>query len=227
MVSEKYKRRHYLINKRFQLKYTLSILGIIVAVMTVSIGGIYIGMWSSIIENFSEFKVSQDLETAKRIAGYEDVRYKKGDYRIERIFREAELLSSQQREALKNALNAVNRSLFPKIALLAVFIFAGGIFISHKIAGPMYRFEHSAAAAKEGDLTVHFNIRKSDEMKNTASVLEDMIETLRSDMQKIKDGKSRLEEEINSIGSTMPSEAIDRLNAIIGEINNVLSKYRT
>ncbi len=190
MVEQKYRRWHYLVKKRFQLKYTLLILSTLLLVMLVSGIGLYIGMWASIVENFSEFKVSQNLETAKRIADYEGVRYKKGDYRLEKIFREAELLSGEQRKALKKALRAVNRSLLPKIAFLAFLIFIAGIFVSHKIAGPMYRCEQSAEAIKDGDLRVHFRVRKSDAMKKTASSLEDMAESLRLDIKKIKIAKT-------------------------------------
>ena len=135
-----YKRRNVLINKGFQLRYTLSILLTILLVMFVTALGLYVGIWASIIENFNEFKVSQDLETARRISDYEGVRYKKGDYRLEKIFREAQLLSQQQQDALSKALRSVNRSFLPKAALLGILIFALGIFVSHKIAGPMYRF---------------------------------------------------------------------------------------
>ncbi|MGB2705433.1 MAG: methyl-accepting chemotaxis protein [Candidatus Omnitrophota bacterium] len=193
MIGTKHKRLNYLIKKNFQLKYTLIILSVLLLVMFVSGVGLYVGMWASIIENFNEFKVSQNLETARRIAGYEGVRYKKGDYRLERIFREAELLSQEQRKALANALQAVNRTLLPKIAILAGLIFLGGIFLSHKIAGPMYRFEQSAEAVKEGNLRVHFSVRKGDEMKKTASTLEDMIESLRIDVERIKNAQTLAE----------------------------------
>jgi len=199
MAQKTHKRLSYLVKKNFQVKYTLLILSTLLLVMFASAAGIYLGMWSSIIENFNEFKVSQNLETAKRIAGYEDVRYKKGDYRIERIFREAELLSTEQRSALANALRAVNRTLLPKIAILAGLIFLGGIFLSHKVAGPMYRFEQSAKAVKEGNLRVHFSVRKNDEMKKTASMLEEMAESLRGDIERIK--KAGTLEEAHRIAS--------------------------
>ncbi|MDP3790566.1 MAG: methyl-accepting chemotaxis protein [Candidatus Omnitrophota bacterium] len=181
-----HRRRHYLIKRGFQLKYTLAIVGVILTVMLVSGVGLYVGMWSSIIENFSKFKVSENLETARRIAGYEEARYSKGDFRLEKIFREAELLSAQEQDTLHRALNSVNRSLVPKIAILAVIIFIGGIFISHRIAGPIYRFQKSAEAIRNGDLSVNFNIRKTDELKDTAASLEDMVESLRKDIGEVK-----------------------------------------
>lgn len=181
-----HKRVHYLINKKFQLKYTLAMVAMVSAVMLATGVGIYVGMWSSIIENFSQFKVSENLETAKRIAGYEEARYKKGDFRLEKIFREAELLSAREKETLHNALKSVNRSLVPKIIILVAVIFLAGIFISHRIAGPMYRFEKSAEAIRNGDLSVNFNIRKTDEMRETAVTLEEMVESLRKDIKEIK-----------------------------------------
>ena len=205
-VANPHKRTHYLINRGFQLKYTLAIVVTILAVMLVSGVGLYVGMWSSIIENFSQFKVSEDLENAKRIAGYEEARYKKGDLRLEKIFREAELLSAREKETLHKALKSVNRSLFPKVIILVVVIFIGGILISHRIAGPMYRFAKSAEAISKGDLSVNFFVRKSDEMQDTAMTLGEMVESLRKDIKEVK----KLAEE------GKPKE-----------ISAILSKYRT
>lgn len=227
MGDEKFKRKNYFIKKGFQLKYTLSVMAMLLVVMAASGLGIYFGMWGSIIENFSEFKVSQNLETAKRIADYEDVRYKKGDYRLGKIFREAELLSGQQQETLKKALRAVNRSLLPKIAILALVIFLAGIFVSHKIAGPMYRIEKSAAAIRNGDLRVSFNVRRNDEMKDATSALGEMVDSLQADFKKIKAANLSLAGKINSVSSQIKPDDAENMKGAIGEIEAILSKYRT
>jgi methyl-accepting chemotaxis protein len=186
MGHQEYKRTHYLINKRFQLKYTLAMVAMVTAVMVITGLGIYLGLWSSIIENFSQFKVSENLETARRIAGYEEARYGKGDFRLEKIFREGQLLSAKEQDTLHGALKSVNRSLAPKIAILVAIIFIAGIIISHRIAGPMYRFERSAEAIRSGDLRVNFNVRKTDEMRDTAGTLVVMVEALLADIEKMK-----------------------------------------
>lgn len=201
-----HRRTHYLVKKGFQFKYTIAIAAVMLAVMLIGGIGIYVGMWSSIIENFSEFKVSENLETAKRIAGYEDARYGKGDFRLEKIFREAELLSAKEQDTLHNALKSVNRALLPKMIVFIVIVFIGGIFVSHRIAGPMYHFEKSARAIRNGNLSVNFNIRKTDEMKDAALSLEEMVESLRKDISEIK----RLAKK----GDT-------------ARINEILSKYKT
>ncbi|MCK4463032.1 MAG: HAMP domain-containing protein, partial [Candidatus Omnitrophica bacterium] len=124
-------------------------------------------------------------------------------------------------------LQSVNKTLLPKIALLAVLIFIGGIFISHKIAGPMYRFEQSAEAIKEGDLKVHFRIRKNDEMKKIASTLEDMVEALRSDFEKIKITSNVLKGKINRVAKNLPEEDMQSLKKVTEDLDNLLSKYKT
>ncbi len=227
--SGAYKRKNYLINKKFQLKYTASIVGMLLVVMLVSGFGLYMGMWGSIIENFSKFKVSQNLENAKRITDYEAARYQKGDYRLEKIFREAELLSAQDKETLKGALHSVNRSLIPKVIALAILIFLAGIFLSHKIAGPMYRIERSAAAIRDGDLRVNFRIRKGDEMRSAAGALEEMIESLHENIKRMKAESIALEEKINLLTErgAIPDEDSRRLKEMLRSIDSVLSKYKT
>lgn len=227
MTSEApHKRTHYLINRSFQLKYTLAIVGTILAVMLVSGVGIYLGMMSSIVENFSQFKVSENLENVKRIAGYEEARYGKGDFRLEKIFREAQLLSAKEQDVLHSALRSVNKSMAPKMIILAVVIFIGGIFISHRIAGPMYRFEKSADAIAKGDLSVNFYVRKSDEMKHMAVSLEDMVESLRKDIDRIKIISVDFKESVDSFALDMPQGEAKHLKEMAEEISAILSKYK-
>ena len=229
MEKSAYKRRNYLIDKRFQLKYTIAIVAMLLVVMLVSGFGLYMGMWGSIIENFSKFKVSQSLENVKRITDYEAARYGKGDYRLEKIFREAELLSDQEKEAMKNALRSVNRSLVPKVLVLSVLIFMAGIFMSHKIAGPMHRIERSAEAIHQGDLRVDFKTRRGDEMKGAANALEEMLMSLHDDVKKMKAESVALEEKIESLAKKERIEKsdIENLKGILGNIDLVLSKYKT
>lgn len=229
MPQSAYKRRNYLIDKNFQLKYTILIVATLLAVTAASGFGLYMGIWGSIIENFSKFKVSQNLENVSRITAYEDARYKKGDSRLEKIFREAELLSAQDKDTLRAAIHSVNRSLIPKIILLSLVIFAAGIFLSHKIAGPMYRIEKSADAIRHGDLNVNFKIRRTDEMRKVAGALEDMVETLHDDIGKMKAESIAIEERINLLAERgqVPEEEGKRLKEMLSSIDSVLSKYKT
>jgi methyl-accepting chemotaxis protein len=226
MSDGRYKRRNYIIKSGFQLRYTLSIVVLLIAVMLATGAGMYLGMWGSIIANFNKFKVSEGLETAKRISDYEEARYRKGDYRLEKIFREAELLSAQQRHALEQALRAVNKSLLPKALALAAVIFIAGIFISHRIAGPLYRIERSAEAIRKGDLTVNFHVRKDDDIKDTAHILDEMVDALQADVMRIKAASLELEEKIKSITGCLSEPDARLIRGLIDEIYAVSAKYK-
>lgn len=70
-------------------------------------------------------------------------------------------------------------------ALLVSFVISAGavtlavIYLTHKIAGPLYRFEKSMEAVGRGDLTHVVKIRKGDELKDLEVAMNEMIKNLR------------------------------------------------
>ncbi|MFH1282108.1 MAG: hypothetical protein ABII27_00405 [bacterium] len=84
---------------------------------------------------------------------------------------------------------------FTKLLLIILVSFGAGlalysIYVSHKVAGPMYRFEQVLSALCEGDLTVRSNIRKDDELKDFQEVINNTIlrihSIIKEDKEKIK-----------------------------------------
>jgi nitrogen fixation/metabolism regulation signal transduction histidine kinase len=65
------------------------------------------------------------------------------------------------------------------------------IVISHRLAGPLYKFEKSASLVAGGDLTQRVHLRKDDHLAELQNKFNDMV----SNMQKetIKDRKIALE----------------------------------
>jgi methyl-accepting chemotaxis protein len=86
---------------------------------------------------------------------------------------------------------------FSLIILLVVFMLVAAVlavFISHKIAGPMFRFERSLEAIANGDLHFQVNLRKSDEFKYLADKVNTMILQLRSKIQTEQTGIMEINE---------------------------------
>jgi len=71
---------------------------------------------------------------------------------------------------------------------MAVFI-----LLSHRIAGPLYRFEKTLSQIKDGDLTTRINLRKSDELTELKESLNALIGSLDKDMGRIKKGLEDLD----------------------------------
>jgi len=55
------------------------------------------------------------------------------------------------------------------------FTFILGVFMTHRIAGAIYRIQKDSMAIGEGDLTLHIRLREKDELHDVADDLNNMI----------------------------------------------------
>ncbi len=69
------------------------------------------------------------------------------------------------------------------------------IFFSHKVAGPVYRFEKVCHNMIEGNYTDTIRLRKGDEMQNLAKLLNEVIRINRERLLSFKSSKDDQERE--------------------------------
>ncbi|MCP3874535.1 MAG: methyl-accepting chemotaxis protein [Desulfobacteraceae bacterium] len=62
------------------------------------------------------------------------------------------------------------------------------LFISHRIAGPMYRFEKDLCKIEDGDLCTHINLRQKDQFSEMALALNDMTKGLHHKVSRVNNG---------------------------------------
>ncbi len=67
-----------------------------------------------------------------------------------------------------------------QFGLLCAVACGAAVFISHRIAGPLYRFEHWAATVAGGDLTTRIRLRPADDLKELALALNQTAGELHS-----------------------------------------------
>lgn len=77
--------------------------------------------------------------------------------------------------------------------LILFFSIAINLFVSHKIAGPIYRFEHTLRCLDDGDLQHVAKIRDSDQIKSMVTALNRLIASLRKNYMSLQ----RIEQELN------------------------------
>lgn len=163
---------------------------ILLAITLVSLASIYFGIWGGILDAFSNTKIQNDLLTAARLQGYEEVRtgqaLSQEPFSTLSLFRQAERLSQRQQEVFKEILDQTNRNLIGKLLILFLLIAWGTIFLSHKIAGPLYRFETLLHQIAQGELTIRCQLRKFDEAKSVAEALNQMLESLEARISRLK-----------------------------------------
>ena len=84
--------------------------------------------------------------------------------------------ASANARSSKEILNETNRSLFWKFSLLLALIAWGTIFISHKIAGPFFRFSKAFSEVEKGDYRARIFLRKLDEGIPVAEEFNEALE---------------------------------------------------
>ncbi len=73
------------------------------------------------------------------------------------------------------------------------------LYISHKIAGPLYRFEMVAREISKGNLNVSARLRQLDQLKDFSTALDEMIQSLRGSIGEISGQVEKLEVELASL----------------------------
>jgi methyl-accepting chemotaxis protein len=71
------------------------------------------------------------------------------------------------------------------ILVLGVVVSVFSLFLSHRIAGPLFRFERSVEEITRGNLAFRITLRKKDEGKELAGLMNTMIETLSDRLKEI------------------------------------------
>lgn len=69
------------------------------------------------------------------------------------------------------------------ITVAAIFV---TLYISHKIAGPIYRFEKELKRIGDGNLTAKINLRENDQVREMGDSINMMVENLHEKMQTIQ-----------------------------------------
>jgi methyl-accepting chemotaxis protein len=92
------------------------------------------------------------------------------------------------------------------------------LFISHKIAGPLFRFEKELNEIGKGDLTKTIKLRKKDQFKDLAESLNNMTTDLRSRVLVVK-------EEVNQVfESARKHSESEKVIEELNQLDQLLSK---
>jgi len=139
------------------------------------------------------------------------------------LFSKNTLTSSfeQSRLVIKNTATAILPSVFLShfIALVIIVLLAIVItlLVSHKLAGPMFRFQNELKEIGKGDLRNAVRIREKDQLKAVADNLDQMRVNLQ---KKVVDIKEEIEHIIESASEQkIPPDFSERLENLNQKIN--------
>ena len=100
-----------------------------------------------------------------------------------------------------------NSVLMVKITLYLGLMLLISLYVSHRFAGPIYRFEKSAQTVGEGDLTHRVSLRIGDELNAHQEEFNGMVASLQALVQKDRNLALRLIERLDDSIKKLPDGA--------------------
>jgi methyl-accepting chemotaxis protein len=192
-----YKRhvRNYLLDSRFQLKYS----GFLVAVALVISGVLGAVVWSTTKAMVGESqKVVEEsnkvFEESKKVSEVSRMNIrnfapdspellaeftKEADEHDQALAEQQKAIADQQAMLIHRQAVLIE-SVVGCLALMVVLIGLLGIYITHKIAGPVYKMKRLLGQVGQGNLRVDARLRKGDELRDFFEAFQKMVASLRA-----------------------------------------------
>lgn len=110
--------------------------------------------------------------------------------------------------------------------LISIFVVAFiCIFVTHTIAGPVYRMERVVRNIGEGDLTHFTKLRPKDELKDLADAMNDMTMGLRNKVISLKEILGQIDESIGNAKSTGKVDKLDEAVKAVAAMQESLGSF--
>jgi len=218
------RQRHcYLIKKGFQFRVAIFMTLTLVLVSAGITLFIYVGIIGSIIPEFSDESMVAKIEIARRIKDYEIAKYGLPQTEAIDIFKEAQLLSAHEREVVSGVLSKINLQLWPRLFILLILIGFLALFVSHRIAGPVYHFQKVLREAEKGNFSPAIHLRKTDEFKELSEDFNLFFGTMSSQLNKIKASLDALQLDVSNMQSRIQKASFSGKEEVLGNIQGIIS----
>ncbi len=185
----KFKRKQYLVAKKFQLKYV----GLILLLMFLT----------AALCSYVVYYTSMLMMGAK----------------LANVYPQGRLLY---------IVKAVNFRILLSVILVTPLVGVMGIFLSHRIAGPIYRMEKFLRNMADGDFSSRLVLRQNDELKNLADGINYLSDSLKSTITSYKASLNKVAGELERLkkSSSPNNDNINRLESELKSLSKELERYK-
>ena len=223
-----YKRhvRNYLLDSRFQLKYTGMLVAVVVVISAI-MGAVIFHSTSLVVSESSAF-----IEESRKVSDIEQMRkmvkqlgYSPDD--LQGFFDEYNAGTAEHDKAVENQQARLLHnqtlmiwSLGGGLALMVVLIGLLGIYFTHKVAGPVYKMKRLLRQVGDGNLHVEARLRKGDELQDFFDAFTQMVGGLQQfekrQLAEVEAAIAALEGDKKSEASAMLGRARDAMKHALG-----------
>jgi nitrogen fixation/metabolism regulation signal transduction histidine kinase len=164
-------RKHFFIDRKIQGRYMLTLLVPMLVLLLFFLVTLFFASQS--IVNTTTKIIKEDLESKTEFTFQDQVNPAVEMYmkNVKNYLREFSNDAKHQEAVLKRLVLIFGIGILLIVAQIALLT----VFFSHKLAGPIYRFEKACASIVGGNYTEQVFLRKGDEMQNLARLLNDVM----------------------------------------------------
>jgi len=188
------KRRNYLIDKKFQIRFILRFCALIALGGLLTVGIVYLLAMQSTSVAFLNSRV-----VVRSTADF--------------------------------ILPVLLQTVILVLVIIGFLTVAMTLFVSHKIAGPMYRFKKVMENLAAGDFSHEFKIRRLDQMQDIADTFNIMIVTIKAELKEIKENLRSLKKNVDCISENEVSEhkrvCLAELKRVSQELDRITGYFKT
>jgi methyl-accepting chemotaxis protein len=123
--------------------------------------------------------------------------------------------------SLSPLLDQLRSVILVKLVLYLGIIFLVSLFVSHRFAGPIYRFEKSAQIIAGGDLTHRVSLRTGDELIELQEEFNAMVSSLQVAVQKDRSLVAHLGARLDKVLKSLPEDKGPELPALREELKSL------
>jgi nitrogen fixation/metabolism regulation signal transduction histidine kinase len=229
-----YKRRfrNYLLDSRFQLKYT-GFLVVVAIVISGVMGSVLYSTTRAMVDESARVveesrKVADESKKVSEVSrmNIKDLAFdspellsefnKEADAHDKLIVDQQRAIADQQAALIKNQRMMI-WSLVAGLAMMVVLIGMLGIYFTHKVAGPVFKMKKLLRQVGEGNLHVEARLRKGDELQDFFDAFTQMIAGLR------KFEKAQLDELESAMGALARGQKDDAV-ASVGRVHEAVKQ---
>lgn len=221
--KRKFVRRNYFVYKGFQLRFAATIF---IATFIVSV----IAVWTTYVTTWNELAQEVKSQTFYN-------RIKSAYDKNQEESKNMEMMNSIITVEFSEIFDQVSGTLLLRLLIGSLVLFVLSIFVSHKIAGPLYRIKNAADAIQDGDLSVDLtNLRAGDELTELAQTINGAIVKLRKLLNRYRDMAKKMAElaseisvykEGGKVASAESTRLINELEQISGQLVTEINYFKT
>jgi methyl-accepting chemotaxis protein len=121
-------------------------------------------------------------------------------------------LSPVDKQVVADQFLSIHARAWPAILIVLVLLGIHSLIVSHRIAGPLYRFRRSLRAIADGNLSTPAIIRQNDYLVTEAETINEMIASLRAKIEDIQEHCAEMHRVLSDVRRSIDSGSIESMS---------------